>query len=65
MTMKYHGVWVRAIVLFFAIGANLFQMAKNKSHVFAKLAKEFGGKIHRTNIRHVSCAKGNDRKMLM
>ena len=44
-------VWVRVIVLFFAIGANLLLMAKNKSHVFAKLAKEFGNKDSQPNRR--------------
>ena len=36
--------WVRVILLFFTIGANFLQMTKNNSHVFAKLAKEFGDK---------------------
>ena len=36
--------WVRVILLFFTIGANFLQMAKNNSNVFAKLAKEFGDK---------------------
>ena len=37
-------VWVRIIHLFFTYGANLLPMVKNKSQVFANLAKEFDDK---------------------
>ena len=39
-----HIYCIRVILLFSTIGANLLQMAKNKSHFFAKLVKECGAK---------------------
>ena len=52
-------VWVRVILLFFAIGSNLLQLAKNKSHVFANLA----ARIHSPKVRNVSSAKDNKREI--